>query len=485
MLAAPALKKKQFRTVFFMELWERYAFYGFQTLFMLFITHEKLPQDKAYMVFGIFSALLWMLPTVGGWLSDRFFGIKRSLVLGGIIFSLGYLILTFAQDFEVVIVALALIALGNGFFKPMPASLLSKIYNDNPTESKAAFTLYYMSIQIGGVAASAIAPLIALYVSYGLAFFLSVVGMLLGLSNFLFRIKWFKDIHDHAGTKPFSLRLLGKMLLSVVILLAITIALLHYLDISFYLTLIVGVLVFGYLAILASKSPSHTECFKQYVGIVLFIETIAFYILYNQVFSTFILFAKSNIDLSIFGFKISPGNVVLLDPISIVILGPCIAKLYKTLNKHNIKVTVPTKFAIGQILAGLSVLVLALLCIAFAYQSYLNVSWMIVVFLIYGVGELLVSALGLSMTALYFPQRIISFAMGANILATAIGGVLTGKFAQLFAAIPKNATAAESLHSYIQYFKGLGLISIAIGIVYLVIARIIKNMANKRSIIID
>ena len=72
---------------------------------------------KAYMVFGIFSALLWMLPTAGGWLTDRFFGIKRSLVLGGVIFSLGYLILTFSSSFEVVIVALALIALGNGFFQ--------------------------------------------------------------------------------------------------------------------------------------------------------------------------------------------------------------------------------------------------------------------------------------------------------------------------------------------------------------------------------
>ena len=367
----------------------------------------------------------------------------------------------------------------------MPASLLSKIYNDNPTESKAAFTLYYMSINIGGLAASAIAPLIALYTSYGLAFFLSVVGMLLGLTNFLFRIKWFKDIHNAADLKPFSLGLFGKMLLSVVILLGVSIALLHFLNISFYLTLILGLMVFVYLLALAKTSHTATERFKQYVGILLLFESIAFWILYNQVFSTFILFAKSNVTLSIFGFQISPGNVVLLDPISIIILGPCIAKLYKTLGKNNIKVTVATKFAIGQILAGLSVLVLALVSIVFATQGYVNVGWLIIVFLIYGAGEILVSALGLSMTALYFPQRIISFAMGAWFLTCAVGGVLTGKFAQLFAAIPKAATAPESLHVYIQYFSWLGWLSVAIGIVYLIIARIVKAMANKRSIIID
>ena len=410
-----------------MELWERYAFYGFQALFMLFITHEKLPQAKAYMVFGIFSALLWMLPVAGGWLTDRFFGIKRSLVLGGVIFSLGYLILTFSTNFSTVIIALALIAIGNGFFKPMPASLLSKIYNNNPTESKAAFTLYYMSINIGGLVASAIAPLVALYTSYGVAFFLSVVGMLLGLANFLFRIKWFKDVHNDIESHPFSFGLFVKIVLSVIILLSICIALLHFLDISFYLTLIVGLIVFVYLLALTKVNPSVSERFRQYVGILLLLESIAFYIIYIQVFSTFILFAKSNVNLSIFGFNISPGNIVLFDLIAIIVLGPCIAKLYKTLAKHNLHVTVATKFAIGQILAGLSVLALALIAILFATDGYINVGWLIVVFFIYGAGEILISALGLSMTALYFPQRIISFAMGAWFLTTAIGGVLTGK----------------------------------------------------------
>ena len=485
MLSAATLKRKQFRTIFFIELWERYAFYGFQALFILFITHEKLPQAKAYMIFGIFSALLWMLPATGGWLADRFFGIKRSLMLGGIIFSLGYLVLTFSESFEVIIIALALIAIGNGFFKSMPAALLSKIYNDNPTESKAAFTLYYMSINIGGLAASAVAPLVALHTSYNIAFFLSAIGMLFGLANFFSRIKWFKDVHNIADAKPFSFRLFVEMLLSTVILLAVSIALLHFLNISFYLTLILGLMVFIYMLALAKTSQTATERFKQYIGILLLIESIAFWILYNQVFSTFILFAKSNVTLSIFSFKLSPGNVVLLDPISIVILGPCIVKLYKTLTKHHIKVTIATKFAIGQVLAGLSVLVLAVVSILFAKQGYVNLGWLIVVFFIYGAGEILVSALGLSMTALYFPQRIISFALGAWFLTSAIGGVLTGKFAQLFATIPKTATAPESLHIYIQYFSWLGWLSIAIGIIYLIIARIVNAMANKRSIIID
>ena len=482
MLAAAALKKQQFNTVFLMEMWERYAFYSFQTLFILFITHEKLPQDKAYSLFGIFTALLWMLPAVGGLLTDHIFGIKRSLLLGGLVFSLGYLILSFANTFEPIIVALSLIAIGNGFFKPMPATMLSKIYNNNAAESKAAFTLYYMSINIAGTAATLIAPLVALYFSYGWAFSFSVFGMLLGLANFIFRRRLFQDIHNAADLKPFSVTLLLKMLLTVLILFVFAEGLLHFLDISFYLTLAISLIVFAYLAALAKAGETASQRFKHYIGILLIVESIAFYVIYNQVFSTFILFAKSNVDLSVFGFKISPGNITILDGIGVLLFSPLIAKLYKSLAKQHIKITIATKFAIGQLFAGISVLVLALVSILFAHQNQLALGWLIVVFFIFTISEILVSALGLSMTALYFPQRIIGFAMGAWFLAAAVGGVLTGKFAQLFVAVPKTATAAQSLHLYIQYFIWLGVISVAIGIIYFIIARIVNRIAAQRSV---
>ena len=160
-------------------------------------------------------------------------------------------------------------------------------------------------------------------------------------------------------------------------------------------------------------------------------------------------------------------------------------KIYKSLAKHQIKITIATKFAIGQLFAGLSILLLAVISVLFAHHSYINLGWLVAVLFVFTIGELLVAALGLSMTALYFPKRIIAFAMGAWFLAAAVSSALTGKFAQLFAALPKSATAAQSLHVYINYFTHLGIISIIIGVIYLLIARIVKVMASKRSIILD
>ena len=470
-----SIKKKQFWVLFFIEMWERYAFYGFQSLFMLFIAQEKIPQNEAYLVFGIFTALLWMMPTIGGYLSDRFFGHQRSLILGGLIFAAGYAMLGYASSVDVVYVALSIIAVGNGFFKPIPSAMIANIYKDSPERSKSAFTIYYMSIQIGGLTAIVLSPQIAAHFGYSLAFFLCASGMVLGLLNYLLKYALMKSAGNKRDSTPFTLKMLSLMLAAIIAEVILCLVLFNLLDISVYLVSGLGSIVLVVLIQKAKKDPEMAQRVKQYIGILLIVESISFNVIYNQMFSTFMMFAQKNLDLTVLGLTLQPGNIVLFDGVGVLIMSPIILYMYRFMAKRNYNLNIVDKFSIGQIFTGLSVLVLAFACAVYGSDGQISVWWMALVFAFFTVGEVLISALGLAMASLYFPNKMVGFAMGVWFLAQSIGGVLTGKFASLFASIPSSATQGQSMEMYIRYFFQLGVISIAVGVLYCIIALVLRR----------
>lgn len=91
------LKVRQFSVLWFIELWERYAFYSFQALFMLFITANHISESQGYLIFGIFASLIYITPTIGGYLSDKVIGIKNALIIGALFLLFGYLILALSS----------------------------------------------------------------------------------------------------------------------------------------------------------------------------------------------------------------------------------------------------------------------------------------------------------------------------------------------------------------------------------------------------
>ncbi|WP_299494701.1 peptide MFS transporter [uncultured Shewanella sp.] len=477
--------KKKFNTMFFIEMWERFAFYGFQTLFMLFITQQKLPSEEAYMVFGIFTALLYTSPVIGGLLSDRVIGLKRGLLLGSIILILGYFILSISVTMNMIIMALSLIAIGNGFFKPTPSAIVAKIYGQNATQSKVAFTYFYMSINIGSIPALTITPLVALYASYHLAFFLSVLGMIFGLSNYLFKRHIFDDINNEMDKAPFMITKWMIIFGIVVLLIVLFNVILHYVNISFYALLIFSVFIFCYLFLANKSSPSKSVKFKFYVGIILLLESIAFWVIYNQIFSTILMFADQHVNLYLLGLQLSPGNLIIAEGVAIIVLSPIIAKGYAILKRKNMKLTAPFQYAIGQVIAGASMLVLVVAGIFFSYQGKVDLYWVVSALVCFAIGEILISAFALSMVSLYFPKKMNAFCLGVFFLTVAIGGAVAGKLAALFVATSHQLTLEKSLTIYVEYFLWLGLISVGLGLLYLLIAIVIRRQAHRVQVDID
>lgn len=174
--------------LFFAEMWERFSYYGMRALLVFYMTKDFLAynDDRAYEVYGAYTALVYMTPFVGGLVADRILGQRAAVVIGGTSMALGHLVMTVRSDYA-FFAALALLILGNGFFKPNIGTIVGQLYGSERLQRKrdGAFTIFYMGVNLG----AAMAPLLCGYVgeTYGwhYGFGLATIGMIVGLAIFV------------------------------------------------------------------------------------------------------------------------------------------------------------------------------------------------------------------------------------------------------------------------------------------------------------
>lgn len=172
--------------LFFAEMWERFSYYGMRALLVLYMIKGFLQRDdqSAYAIYGAYAALVYATPFVGGMIADRLIGARRAVVLGGLLMALGHLVMTIESELPFFF-ALALLIVGNGFFKPNISTIVGSLYPSQGGKRDAGFTIFYIGINLG----AAMAPLICGYVgeNYGwhYGFGLATIGMLVGLALFV------------------------------------------------------------------------------------------------------------------------------------------------------------------------------------------------------------------------------------------------------------------------------------------------------------
>ncbi|WP_231138692.1 POT-type proton-dependent oligopeptide transporter [Francisella orientalis] len=282
---------------------------------------------------------------------------------------------------------------------------MSKIFNDNPAQSHSAFT-----------------PIIAKYTSYSYAFIICVIGMILALSNYAWRARLLKDIEPE--NKKITNKTKALVSLQCLLQIAICYALFQMTDISLYLIIVVCLLTFLYMLNDAENTSSKKEKILQIIGVILVIEAVIYFIIYNQMFSTLVLFANHNVNINLIGFNVSPATYAALDSFWLVVLSPILAILYKKSVSH---LSIPYKYSIGTVIAGLAPLTLYLVIMLTQKNGFIDGNWMIIYFFFEALAELLVAALGFSLIAIYFRKEIVTLGMGFFMLALAFGGALSGK----------------------------------------------------------
>lgn len=467
--------KKSFILLFSVELWERWAFYGMQALLALYlVTHLGFTDKKAYSLFAAFVALLYIFPSYGGFLCDKFLGAKRTLLIGGIILCSGYGVLAFDATASHIYFPLALIVVGGGIFKPNPSRLISKIYEHNSAQVSSAFTIFYMSINIGSLLSMAVTPIVAKYYSFNAAFAVSFVGMIIALLNYVLQRRLLNHITTKAGRQKVTGEKIYIVTTSVIGSIAISWWLLLHTEIASYAILLGGIAVLLY-AFKESLYCTPEERKRLLLAFILIIQAIIFFVFYFQMPTTMTLFALRNVSHYLLGIPVSPASFQLLNSLWILILSPILAWLYMRFGHSDKDVSIPTKFALGTIFSGLGVLSMPLACF-FAHNGVINGNWLILSYGLESLGEMLVSALGLAMISLYMPKRMMGFAFGAWFMCSAVAGILTGKLAA-YASVPKSITSPiQTMAIYVHYFSWVGIIILAIGIVLLALVPLLMKL---------
>ena len=168
--------------LFFVEMWERFSFYGLRSLLILYVTSQlKYADARAYSVFGVYAALVYATPIIGGYLADKVIGFQRAIILGGILITCGHLCMALLYSEWSLYLGLGLIVSGTGFFKSNISAMVGLLYEKNDQRRDAGFTLFFLGISVGGF----FAPLLCGYIGdqYGwqYGFGLASFGMLMGV----------------------------------------------------------------------------------------------------------------------------------------------------------------------------------------------------------------------------------------------------------------------------------------------------------------
>ncbi len=172
--------------LFFAEMWERFSYYGMRALLVFYMTKDFLGYNdsRAYTVYGAYTALVYMTPFIGGMLADRLLGQRVAVIIGGLLMAMGHLIMG-VRDPLAFYVALTLLIIGNGFFKPNISTIVGTLYPNGSPLRDGGFTIFYMGVNLG----AAMSPLLCGYIGekYGWhwGFGLATIGMIIGLAVFV------------------------------------------------------------------------------------------------------------------------------------------------------------------------------------------------------------------------------------------------------------------------------------------------------------
>nr|WP_318540711.1 peptide MFS transporter [Terribacillus saccharophilus] len=438
--------------LFFTEMWERYSYYGMRAVLMLYLTAAVISgglgmnTQHAAFIYSLYGGVIYFTPIIGGYLTDKFIGLRTAITIGGITMAIGdFTIFLFNSQLGLYIGILFLI-IGNGFFKPNISTYVGDLYDPRDKRKDAAFTIFYMGINLGAF----FSPLIAGFLAEDLfhsvdadgiehfgfkwAFLASSIGMVVGQLIFsLLGKRYLGDI----GTKPARTNVTAKNV----------------------------------------PAAKMTAAEKKRTGavLILFVFVIFFWAGFEQAGTSLTLYTRDFIDRNVGGYTIPVSWFQSVNPLFIVILAPIISAVWLKLSKSkrgDLRTT--TKMSLGMILLGIGFMVLvpAVLYTGSDETDIVhkaNILFIIFTYLFHTIGELCLSPVGLSMVSKVAPIKIASLLMGVWMAASGIANIIGGQLAALTATL-----------GYVEIFSVIGAAAIVVGIILLTISKKLQSMLDAR-----
>ncbi|HEY4128483.1 MAG TPA: oligopeptide:H+ symporter [Gammaproteobacteria bacterium] len=444
-----------FVTLFLIEMWERFGYYGMTAVIVLYMVHQLgYSDDRANLTFGAFTAMAYAVPAVGGWIGDRILGSKRTTVLGATTLTIGYILLSLPVQ-GLVFPALAVVAVGGGVFKANPANVISKLYQGESAKLDSAFTLYYMAVNTGATLSQILTPLIQVWVGWHAAFAICAAGLVIGQINYHIMQRHLAHVGSEPDFKPLDMKKLMLVIVGMILGIIAVTFIIQNRDLARGLVWAAGIAALVVFAWMWSIGNAKEK--KGVVAVfILTVQTVAFFIYYQQMSTSLTLFADRNVDLDFYGYMVPAGQVQALNPIWIFLLSFPLAWLYTRWGQSKGgDFHISTKFAMGFVILAAGFLIYGVSG-HFAVAGKISLWWMIWGYCLQSLGELLISGLGLAMVARYVGPKMRGFVMGLWFLATGISQYLGGIVAT-YASVPDNITdPMQSLPLYTNLCMELG-----------------------------
>lgn len=445
-------------SLFFTEMWERFSYYGMRALLTIFLTAELasggfgMDRTEALKIYGIFTGLVYLTPIIGGWFADKVLGRRVTIFIGGLTMAIGQFMLAaaasemFTADLEgrkmLFYLGLGVLILGNGFFKPNISTIVGDLYDNDDPRKDGGFTIFYMGINIGAFLSPFIAGTLGERVGWPYGYLAAGIGMVIGVIWFYAR----QHTLDNLGLPPGEAEkgrtsLIAKDWTNIIIYtianVVLVVAFMYFWGaisetLQTAIIWIVAILGGGFLIYSIFKGTNgSTEWTRVIVIVVLAFFNIVFWAGFEQAGGTFNLFAEENTNRQVGSFLIPTTWFQNINPIAIVTLAPIFSILWIRLSRSKMNPRTPVKFALAMFIGALAFYIMTLASNGAAGGTLVSPMWLVVVYVLLTIGELMLSPIGLSMVTKLSPHKIVSIMMGVWMASFALGNYLAATLEEI------------------------------------------------------
>ena len=428
-------------------MWERFSYYGMRALLVLYLVnaldHSRV---HALEIYATYTALVYLTPILGGYLADKWLGSRRAVLVGAIVMAMGH----FAMAFPALLyLALGLLIVGNGFFKPNISTIVGGLYGTNDPRRDGGFTIFYMGINLGAFFSPLVCGTLGEKFGWHYGFAAAGVGMVAGLIVFVAgqsrlgtnglppgRVRARQDRfarEDWYTVLATSLACLG-VVYSAIELWAYIGPWWHSL-MPFARGGVASALVVGFAAAVFYQfsALSRTEWERIAAIFIIAVFVVFFWMGFEQAGGTMNLFADKLTDRVVFDWEIPASYFQAINPLTIILLAPVFSLAWLRLDRSRFALSSVAKQGIGMIILGFGFVVLAIAQERADALGQVGPGWLIAVYVLHTLGELCLSPIGLSLVTKLAPARFISLLMGLWFTAVALANYLAGTLEVLLA----------------------------------------------------
>ena len=471
--------------LFFAEMWERFSYYGMRALLIFYLTqHWLFSDERASVIYGGYTALVYIAPVLGGYLADRYLGQRKAVAFGAVLLTFGHFFMAFEGSggegdttINIFWLALAFIIVGSGFLKANISVIVGQLYSRTDVRRDGAYTIFYMGINVGAAVGTILAGWLGQTYGWAYGFGAAGFGMLLGLVVFvvfkpLLQGKGESSVPEKLAAPFMGMKFEWFLYLVGLVAVAVTWWLVQNQAIVGTILGIFGAILVGYVILAAIRIGGHDRD-RIFAAMFLIIGSILFWALFEQAGSSLNLFTDRHVDRQ----GVSASIFQSINPIYIIVLAPLFAALWTWLARKGLEPSTPAKFGLAMMQLGAGFLILVFGANAVGVGNMTPVIFVFLIYLLHTTGELCLSPVGLSAMNRLAPAHMASLIMGTWFFASATGNFAAGLIA---AATGSEAASGEGAgkETVLAVYSQIGWIAVGVGVAVLIISPLVKKLMH-------